>query len=408
MTVLKRRYGSTWRVLSPIIGGGEEPDPTAPMPPTSVQASSSIGDQATVSWTPPADNGGSSLTGYVITTTRVSDSTSTETNVGSGTISTVITDLIAGELYEFTVRAVNAIGSSSESQPPVQVLTPGGSTLVMPIAATVGPRVAPNRTISAAQALTELRNTGQLSQTTVTGTFGLAGSDGIGWVIEDCRFEGGSTYAVRGYTTGGTFTGTQAQRPVFRYCEILGAAAHSGGSDTGAGIYGDDMIFDHVDIYGSVDGIKARSRLEVRHSWVHDLDHPSGAHSDAVQIVSGTNSVFIGNRFDAYVAYSSDGSLVPTGDTGSGMLQTGSVTGNISALWDHNWFAGGHYTIRGVGNDARVEYTFTNNRFLRYGTSVTLGLTNLPPNRYGTTYDGVTTNEVWENNVWDDTEELVA
>lgn len=409
MTTIKRRYGSTWRVLSPIVDDGEGgPEPTVPMAPTNVQASSSVGGQATVSWTPPADNGGSSITGYAITTTRVSDGTSNVTNVGA-VVSTIITDLVSGELYEFTAQAVNTVGLSSASTPPAQVIIPGGTELTMPTAATVGPRQAPNRTLSAAQALDELRNTGYLSRVTVTGTFGLSGSDGMDWVIEDCRFEAGSTYAVRGYTSGGAFTGTQVQRPVFRYCELVGAAAHSGGtSASNACVYGDDIIFEHTDMYGGADGVKARNRIELRYSWVHDLDHPSGAHCDAVQIVSGTGSVFLGNRFDAYVGYSSDGSLVPDGSTGNGVLQTGAVTNNISALWDHNWFAGGHYTIRGAGSDARVEYTFRNNRFLRYGTSVALGLTNLQPNRYGTTYGGVTTNEVWENNVWDDTEELIT
>lgn len=289
------------------------------------------------------------------------------------------------------------------------VFDPGEpQTYVMPTTNTTGPRVAPNRTLTAAQALAELRTTSYLSQVTVTGTFTLDGSDGLNWVIEDCRFEGGSTYVVRGYTSS-AFTGTQAQRPIFRYCELVGRAAQgSGNSDTGAAIYGDDLLIEYADIYGSVDGIKVRSRIEMRYSWVHDLDHPTGAHCDAVQIVSGTNSILIGNRFDAYVGYSSDGSLVPVGDTGNGVLQTGSVTGNISALWEHNWFAGGHYTIRGADDDSRVEYVFRDNRFLRYGTSVALGLTNLAPNRYGPVYGGVVTNEIWENNVWDDTNELVT
>lgn len=407
MTVIKRRYGSTWRILSPVTG--QQPDPTTPMAPTNVQANSSVGGQATVSWTPPADNGGSSITGYSITAIRISTGESIVTDVGAGTITTTITDLVSGELYAFTVHATNAIGSSSESQPPVQIVIPGGSELVMPTLATVGARSSPNRILTAAEALDELRNTGHLSQVTVTGMFALSGSDGTNWVIEDCQFQGGSTYAIRGYTSGGTFTGTQAQRPIFRYCDILGRAAYgSGNTSSGACIYGHDMIFEHANIYGGQDGVKAGHRLDMRYSWVHDLDHPAGAHCDAVQIVSGTNSVFIGNRFDAYVGYSSDGSLTPTGDTGNSVLQTGSVTGDISALWNHNWFAGGHYTVRGAGNDVRVEYTFTNNRFLRYGTSVALQLSNLPPNRYGSTYGGVTEYEVWQNNVWDDTEELIS
>lgn len=311
-----------------------------------------------------------------------------------------------------TVRAdASASGGSSVIFGGTPVIDPdppivGG----MPTAATVGPRNAPTRTLTSAQALAELRNTGRLSRVTITGTFGLSGSDGTGWVIEDCRIEGG-TYGVRGYTSGGAFTGTQAQRPVFRYCEIVGHAVH-GNSDGGSSacIYGDDMIFEHADIYGCIDSIKASDRFEIYNSWAHDNDHPSGAHSDAVQIVSGQNNIFRGNRFESYVGYSSDGSSTPDGSTGSGLLQTGNVSGDISAVWENNWFAGGHYTIRGPGDrDAEytVRYTFRNNRWLRNGTSVRLGLTNLPPNRYGPTYGDLTTNTIWENNVWDDTNEPV-
>lgn len=401
MVVIKRRYNGTWRTL------GSGSSSTVPLSPTSVQVDVSIAEQATVSWVAPIDTGGSSITGFTVSYVRVSDGLADTKGVGPAVLSTTILNLAAGETYTFTVRAANANGPSGESAS-VQALITNAGAFILPNASTVGPRSMPNRTLTAAQALAELRATSYLSQTTVTGTFVLDGSDGVNWVIEDCRFEGGSTYVVRGYT-GSAFTGTQAQRPLFRYCELVGRAAQSGGnSSTGAVFYGDDVLFDHIDAYGGVDGLKVRSRMEIRHSWVHDLDHPAGAHCDAVQIVSGTNSVLIGNRFDAYIGYSSDGSLAPTGDTGNGVLQTGAVNGNISALWEHNWFAGGHYTIRGAGNDIRVEYVFRGNRFLRFGTSVALGLTNLPPSRYGSTYGGVTTNEIWENNVWDDTEEVVV
>ncbi|TAH32294.1 fibronectin type III domain-containing protein [Candidatus Saccharibacteria bacterium] len=402
MVVVKRRYNGVWRVLG---SGGVS---AVPLPPTNVQADVSTPEQATVSWTAPTDTGGSPLTGYTVSFTRLSDSLSDTKSVGSGAVSTTILNLAAGEIYTFTVHASNLNGASSESLP-VQALITDAGAFVMPIAATVGPRSAPNRTITAAQALTELRSTGYLSRATVTGTFGLAASDGLNWVIEDCRFEGGSTYAIRGYTSGGAFTGTQAQRPVFRYCEILGAAAHSGGtSSSSACVYGHDMIFDHIDVHGGIDGVKVGYRFEIRHSWVHDMDHPSGTHCDAIQITSGTDSILIGNRIDAYIGYSSDGSQVPDGGTANAALQTGAVTDSISALWEHNWFAGGHYTIRGVNGDVRVDYTFRNNRFLRNGTSVALDLTNLPPNRYGATYGGVTTDEIWENNVWDDTDEPIT
>lgn len=284
----------------------------------------------------------------------------------------------------------------------------GTSTLSIPTLATIGPRCTPTETISRDEALTRLRNTGTLSCVTVTGSFRLSGSDGIGWVIEDVLFiNGGSLYGIQAYSGLDAYTGTLAERAIFRYVEVRGNGSASG-SGCGAAVYARNIIMEYANIYGCSDGIKPSSNFTLQYSWVHDLDHPSGAHSDAVQIVSGTGLVFHGNRFDAYVGYSSDGSSTPDGSTGSGMLQTGTVTNNIQAVWTNNWFAGGHYTVRG-SNDMtyNIDYLFRNNRFLRYGTSVALGLTNLEPNRYGPLYQ-MGSADFDCSNVWDDTAIPVA
>ena len=279
----------------------------------------------------------------------------------------------------------------------------------MPTAATVGPRCASTETIDGSQALTRLRANGRLSCVTVIGTFTLAGSDGINWIIEDVRFETqGGLYGIRGYRgVGGVavFEGTQAQRPLLRYVEILGGPA-TGHATCSAVIIGKDMIFEHANITGCQDGIKADDRLEVYNSWIHDLDKPEGAHSDGVQIVSGQNIVFKGNRFDAYSTRSSDGTM-PAGawDYASGLLQTGTVSGDISATWDNNWFAGGRYTIRGTDDTTySVSYTFRNNRWLRLGFSEVLNLADLPPHQYGPIYT-LGASDFDCSNVWDDTEE---
>lgn len=279
--------------------------------------------------------------------------------------------------------------------------------LTMPTASTVGPRCAPTETITAAVALTRLRASGRLSCVTVTGTFTLAGPDGINWIIEDVRFETrGGLYGVNGFRGGGgvnAFTGTQAQRPVLRYVEVLGGPV-TGHGTCSAVVIGKDMIFQHANITGCQDGIKADDRLEIYNSWIHDHDYPDGAHSDGVQIVSGQNIIFRGNRFDAYSTYSSDGSK-PAGswDYASGMLQTGTVSGDISATWENNWFVGGRYTIRGDDEYVyNVAYVFRDNRWLRYGSSVVLGRSDLPPNQYGPTARlGAADFDC--SNVWDDT-----
>jgi hypothetical protein len=276
----------------------------------------------------------------------------------------------------------------------------------MPDATNTGPRIPLTRSLTPDQALAELRTTKKLSGVRITGGMKFSGSDGRGWVIEDSRIEGSSNYGVQSYVSLTAFTGTQAERPVLRYVEIIGAAGLGTGRSA-AVIYGSDLVLQNADIYGADDGIKSTGRMDIVSSWLHDNDHPSGAHCDAIQIRGGLGIIVRYSRIDAYVGYSSDGSQAPDGDTCSGGLQTGSVTGDISAVWEHNWFAGGHYTIRGAGSrDAayNVDYVFRNNRFLRNGTSVALGLTNLPPHLYGPRYGDV---GIWENNVWDDTGQLV-
>ena len=84
---------------------------TVPGIPTGVSASS--GDSsATVKWTAPADDGGSSLTGYIITV-RPGETIVTVDSARS--TSEVVGSLTNGLSYTFTVKAVNAAGNSAES-----------------------------------------------------------------------------------------------------------------------------------------------------------------------------------------------------------------------------------------------------------------------------------------------------
>ena len=76
--------------------------------PTGVTAVAGNG-QATVSFTAPEDNGGSPITGYIVTS-----SPGNITATGTGTTITVY-GLTNGTTYTFTVKAVNAVGNSAES-----------------------------------------------------------------------------------------------------------------------------------------------------------------------------------------------------------------------------------------------------------------------------------------------------
>lgn len=79
--------------------------PTAPGVPTNVALVSS-GTTADVSWAAPTSNGGSAITGYTVK--RIGGSTQ---SVGATTFTAHFTGLTAGQPYQFSVAAVNAIGT---------------------------------------------------------------------------------------------------------------------------------------------------------------------------------------------------------------------------------------------------------------------------------------------------------
>jgi putative cell wall-binding protein len=93
-----------------VAGGG--PAATAPGAPTNVTAVAGDGT-ATVTWTPPADDGGATITGYRIN----SQPGKNHESPGSNDTSWTFPGLTGGVSYTFTVMAVNSVGMSVASTP---------------------------------------------------------------------------------------------------------------------------------------------------------------------------------------------------------------------------------------------------------------------------------------------------
>lgn len=86
--------------------------PLVPSAPTIGTATQTGSTTATVVYTQPASNGGSTITSYTATSSP-SGITGTLSQAGSGTIT--VTGLTTGTAYTFTVTATNAIGTSAAS-----------------------------------------------------------------------------------------------------------------------------------------------------------------------------------------------------------------------------------------------------------------------------------------------------
>jgi titin len=86
-----------------------------PDAPTSVRATA--GDRkATVRWTEPADDGGSAITGYVVSVFTGTGTEPTRTVKASRSATSVtVPDLTNGKAYTFTVAAVNGAGTGDDS-----------------------------------------------------------------------------------------------------------------------------------------------------------------------------------------------------------------------------------------------------------------------------------------------------
>jgi uncharacterized repeat protein (TIGR02543 family) len=130
----------------------------APDAPTGVTATAIDSTSATISWTAPVGNGGSAINGY---TAR---SNATQTCTTTSATSCVMTGLVAGTAYTFTVEATNGIGTGAASSASAPL------TLSAPTPPPAAPAPAPSVPSNSSSSSTSSSGSGSVTSGSTTPT----------------------------------------------------------------------------------------------------------------------------------------------------------------------------------------------------------------------------------------------
>jgi len=300
------------------------------MPPTSVKAQSTTDETADITWVAPDDDGGSALTGYTITATRVSTGDTNNTSAAAGATGVSVTSLIPGELYNFVVVASNAQGSSEPSNT--------SQTLIAGTPITHGEQISAADTgVRTGVVLTDMGNytTTQANEVHVGQRFTYLNIKHAGCVFIDCEIlYTDILYAVR-------ISGTYDPLPRLEFCTIdagSGSSSVSGVATGGVQMY-------RCKILRGINSVFLNGPSTVEECYFTGLYHPEGAHSDCFQVTNngGTYTKITRCKFLAFDTDGADGYDISAQANSS--IQVGSLSGPVLNLDVTDcYFDGGNYT----------------------------------------------------------------
>jgi subtilisin family serine protease len=186
----------------PVTPAAPAPPAAVPGAPTNVVATAGI-RSATVTWTAPASDGGSAITGYSVAITPSSPSA----NVAVTGTSASVPGLANGTSYTFTVTASNAAGAGAASLPSAAITTPDVPSAPTNVNATAGDKSANvSWTAPASDGGSPL--TGYTVVVLPSGPSAVFNVNGISATVTNLT--NGTAYTVRVYATNAVGDGAQS------------------------------------------------------------------------------------------------------------------------------------------------------------------------------------------------------